>query len=189
MQPDTTDDILVQRILKGDRPAFRMLVNRYQNLVFTLVLRIVGTREEAEEIAQDVFMKVYSNLSSFEGKAKFSSWIYRIAYNTALTKIRNQRPDISSLDNEKTADAMTNKVGSVVYNDAEKTFRVEYVSKAINMLEPEDATVITLFYLSEQSIDEIAQILNIEPNAAKVRLHRARKKLREKMEKNDLTYI
>lgn len=189
MQPDTTDEILVQRILKGDKPAFRMLVTRYQNLVFTLVLRIVGAREEAEEVSQDVFMKVYSNLSSFEGKSKLSSWIYRIAYNTALTRIRNQRPDISSLDNEKTAAAVANKTGTAVYNEAERTFRTEYVSRAINMLEPDDATVITLFYLSEQSMEEIAQILNIEPNAAKVRLHRARKKLREKMEKNDLTYI
>ena len=189
MQPDTADKILVQRILKGDQSAFRALVIRYQNLVFTLALRIVSTREEAEEVAQDVFMKVYSSLSAFEGKSKFSSWIYRIAYNTALTKIRNQRPDVSSLDNEKTADAMNNRMGTAVYNDAERTFRTEHVSKAIKLLNPEDASVITLFYISEQSMEEIAQILNIEPNAAKVRLHRARKKLRETMEKNGLINI
>jgi len=186
MQSPIPDEILVQRILKGDQSAFRMLVMRYQNMVFTMALRIVGHREEAEEVAQDVFMKVYANLSSFEGKSKFSSWLYRIVYNTALTKIRNYAPDISSLDKEKTAGAMANRLGTAVYNDAEQTFSAEHVSRAIKLLSPEDATVITLFYLSEQSLDEIAQVLNIQPNAAKVRLHRARKKMKEKMEADGL---
>ena len=186
MQSQVTDEILVARIQKGDISAFRMLVVRYQNLVFTMALRIVGSREDAEEVAQDVFMKVYANLASFEGKSKLSSWIYRIAHNSALTKIRNHRPDISSLDNEKVSTVVGNMKGTAVYNTAEQTFRAEDVSKAISMLEPEDATIITLFYLSEQSIDEIGQILHIESNAAKVRLHRARKKLREKMETNEL---
>jgi RNA polymerase sigma-70 factor (ECF subfamily) len=81
---------------------------------------------------------------------------------------------------------MANRMGTAVYNDAEQIFRAEHVSKAIELLSPEDATVITLYYLSEQSMDEIAQVLDIEPNAAKVRLHRARKKLREKMEVHGL---
>ena len=81
---------------------------------------------------------------------------------------------------------MTNRIETAVYNDAEQTFRAEHVSRGIKLLSPEDATIITLFYLSEQSLDEIAQIMNIEPNAAKVRLHRARQKLREKMEVHGL---
>jgi len=182
MQPSPTDEILVQRILKGDQSAFRVLILRYQGLVFTMVLRIVGRREEAEEVAQDVFMKVYAALASFEGKSKFSSWLYRIAYNTALTKIRGQRTDVSLLDNERMANVAETQTGSAAYNDAEQTFRAAEVAEAIKMLNAEDATVISLFYLSEQSLEEIAQILNIEPNAVKVRLHRARKKLKDKME-------
>ena len=185
MQANPSDDILVQRILKGDQSAFRVIVLRYQNPVFTMVLRIVGSREEAEEVAQDVFLKVYKGLAAFEGKSKFSSWLYRIAFNTALTKIRGQAPDIISLDNEKTA-AVADRSGTAVYNEADRTFRAGDVSRAINMLAQEDATLITLFYLSEQSIEEVAAILNIEPNAVKVRLHRARKKLREKMESEGL---
>lgn len=181
MQHSPTDEILVQRILKGDQSAFRMLILRYQDMVFTMVLRIVGRREEAEEVAQDVFMKVYAALTSFEGKSKFSSWLYRIAYNTALTKIRGQRTDTALFDNERMANVAEAKTGNAAYNDAEQSFRAAEVAEAIKMLNAEDATVITLFYLSEQSLEEIGQILNIETNAVKVRLHRARKKLKEKM--------
>jgi RNA polymerase sigma factor (sigma-70 family) len=182
MQSPDSDEILVQRILSGDASGFKMLVSRYQNMVFTIVLRITANREEAEEVAQDVFMKVYKSLPAFEGKSKFSSWLYRIAYNTALSSIRNKKQDILSLDNEKMAAALNIKTSSAIYNEAEKEFVAADVSKAISMIDAEDATIITLFYLSEQSIEEIGQILNIGPNAAKVRLHRARKKLKEKME-------
>ena len=167
------DDILVNRILKGDSASFRMLVERYQNLVFTIAFRITRKREEAEEVAQDVFLKVYNGLQNFEGNAKFSSWLYRIVYNTALTKIRNRKEEARQIDSA---------TAGTILNEAEQRFNLEDLNIAINMLEPEEATIITLFYLSEQSLDEIAAILNIETNAAKVRLHRARKKLREKME-------
>ena len=180
MLNSTPDDILIGRILKGDRSCFRVLVERYQNLVFTIAFRITGNREEAEEVAQDVFMKVYNGLSGFEGTAKFSSWLYRIAYNTALTKIRNRREGFKNLDDLGPAESGASS--SPVLNEVEQVFTRDYLNQAINMLEPEEATVISLFYLSEQSLDEIAEILNIEANAAKVRLHRARKKLREKME-------
>ncbi len=179
MPSNAPDDIiLIDRILKGDKPAFRLLVERYQNMVFTLAFRITGKREEAEEVAQDVFLKVYNSLQGFEGTAKFSSWLYRIAHNTALTKIRNRKAEFKTLDNFETSG--NSRAG--VQNEVEQVFTREYLDRAINMLEPEESTVITLFYVSEQSLEEIAEILNIETNAAKVRLHRARKKLREKLE-------
>ena len=179
MPSNTPDDILVNRILTGESASFRILVERYQNLVFTIAFRITGKREEAEEVAQDVFLKVYNSLSGFQGSAKFSSWLYPIAYNTSLTKIRNRKAEFQSLDD---FDSPANNTENSVLNEAEQTFAKDHLNKAINMLDPEEATVISLFYLAEQSLDEIAQVLNIEANAAKVRLHRARKKLREKME-------
>lgn len=177
MPSNAPDDILIERILQGDTASFRILVERYQNLVFTIAYRITGQREEAEEVAQDVFMKVYNGLQSFEGTAKFSSWLYRIAYNTALTKIRNRKEEFKPIEK-----GMQGNLNTAVLNEAEQHLGKEDLNAAINLLEPEEATVITLFYLSEQSLEEIAQILNIATNAAKVRLHRARKKLREKLE-------
>jgi RNA polymerase sigma factor (sigma-70 family) len=177
MATSTADDILIGRILKGDGPAFRQLVERYQNLVFTIAYRITGNREEAEEVAQDAFMKAYNNLAGFKGDSKFSSWLYRITYNTALTKIRNRKEGFKDIDNVNET-----QLKASVLNEAEQRFVKEDLNNAIGMLEPEEATIITLFYLSEQSLDEIAATLNIEANTAKVRLFRARKKLREKME-------
>ncbi len=177
MPNQQNDDLLINRILTGDKGAFRVLVERYQNLVFTIAFRITNNREEAEEVAQDVFMKVYNNLGGFKGDSKFSSWLYRIAHNTGLTKIRGRKEEHKQIDT--TTDYYA---GPSVLNEAEQSFTKADLNKAISMLEPEEATIITLFYLSEQSLDEIAEILNIEPNAAKVRLFRSRKKLREKME-------
>ena len=174
MPSNAPDNLLVDEILTGNHASFRILVERYQNMVFTIAFRITRNREEAEEVAQDVFMKVYNGLQNFEGNAKFSSWLYRIAYNTSLTKIRNRKEEARPIE--------TITTNATVLNEAEQSFNRGDLNMAINMLEPEDVTIITLFYLSEQSLDEIAQILNIEANAAKVRLHRARKKLREKME-------
>ena len=182
MLTNATDDLLIDQVLKGDKTSFRVLVERYQNMVFTLAFRITGKREEAEEVAQDVFMKVYNGLSGFEGNAKFSSWLYRISHNTALTKIRNRKTEFQSLDNFERSAQHNENSNVAVQNEAEQVFTREYINRAIGMLEPEESTVITLFYLSELSLDEIGQVLNIEANAAKVRLHRARKKLREKME-------
>jgi RNA polymerase sigma factor (sigma-70 family) len=175
MPATEADELLITRILAGDNPAFRILVERYQNLVFTIAFRITNKREVAEEVAQDVFMKVFNNLANFKGESKFSSWLYRIAHNTSLTKIKNRKEEFRQIDNT------TDDYGNPVANTAEGGFDREDLNKVINTLEPDEATIITLFYLSEQSLDEIAQILNIEPNAAKVRLFRARKKLREKV--------
>lgn len=177
MLVNTPDDILVAEILKGEKRSFRTLVERYQNMVFTIAFRVTNNREEAEEVAQDVFMKVYNNLENFKGDSKFSSWLYRIAHNTALTKIRNRKEAFTAIDK-----LMNGQKSTAVLNEAEQNFTREDLNTAISRLEPEEATIITLYYLSEQNLDEIAVILNIEANAAKVRLFRARKKLRGQLE-------
>jgi RNA polymerase sigma-70 factor (ECF subfamily) len=169
---NTPDDLLVQSILQGNRTAFRVLVERYQHLVFSIALRITNNRQEAEEVAQDVFLKVYNNLHGFKGESKFSSWLYRIAYNTALTRIRNKKPVHQPVQHATTAAA-------TVVNEGEHVFMRADLDKTIALLEPDEAVIITLYYFAGNSVDEIASVLNIEPNAAKVRLFRARKKLRE----------
>lgn len=80
----TNDQVYINKILNGDTNAFTVLVDRYKDLVFTLALRMVKNREEAEEVSQDTFIKVYNSLNRFKGDYKFSTWIYRVAYNTCL---------------------------------------------------------------------------------------------------------
>ena len=178
------DNEIISRVLAGEQNAYADLVNRYQNYVFTLVLRMIKSREDAEEVAQDVFVKTYRSLADFRGESKFSTWLYTITNTTCITFLRKKKLEVHSLDNEKVFEMADSKDSGLRANMIEQKSRVGMVNKAIAMLSPDDAEVITLFYKAEQNLDEIARILGLETNTAKVRLHRARGRLKEKMEKH-----
>jgi RNA polymerase sigma factor (sigma-70 family) len=182
MSTGLNDNEIISKVLSGDYAAFAALVNRYQNYVFTLTLRMVKNREDAEEVAQDVFVKAYKYLADFRGAAKFTTWLYTIVNNTCISFLRKKKLDIHSLDNEKVFEMADNQDSGMKANMIEQKSKVAMVNDAIGLLSPDDAQVITLFYKAEQSLEETAQVLGIEVNAAKVRLHRARTRLKEKME-------
>jgi len=178
------DNELISRVLKGDQQAYAGLVTRYQNYVFTLSLRFTKNREDAEEVSQDIFVKAYRSLADFRGASKFSTWLYTIVNTTCITFLRKKRMEVHSLDNEKIFEVADSVDSGMRANQVEQKSRVAMVNNAIEMLNPDDAEVLTLFYKGEQSLEEIAMILGIEANTAKVRLHRARTRLKEKMEKH-----
>ena len=178
------DNEIISRVLKGEQNAYAELVNRYQAYVFTLVLRMIKTREDAEEVAQDVFIKAYRSLADFRGESKFSTWLYTIANTSSITFLRKKKLDVHSLDNEKVFEVADSKDSGFRANLVEQKSRVHMVNQAIAMLSPDDAEIITLFYKAEQNLEEIARILRLETNTVKVRLHRARTRLKERMEKN-----
>ena len=178
------DNEIISRVLAGEQNAYADLVSRYQNYVFTLVLRMIKSREDAEEVAQDVFVKTYRSLADFRGESKFSTWLYTITNTTCITFLRKKKLEVHSLDNEKVFEMADSKDSGLRANMIEQKSRVSMVNKAIAMLSPDDAEVITLFYKAEQNLEEIARILGLETNTAKVRLHRARGRLKEKMEKH-----
>jgi len=178
------DNEIISRVLKGEQNAYAELVNRYQAYVFTLVLRMIKSREDAEEVAQDVFVKAYRSLADFRGESKFSTWLYTITNTTSITFLRKKKLDVHSLDNEKVFEIADNKDSGFRANLVEQKSRVNMVNEAIAMLSPDDAEIITLFYKAEQNLEEISRILRLETNTVKVRLHRARARLKEKMEKN-----
>ncbi len=182
MSTGLNDNEIISQVLSGNYQAYAGLVNRYQNYVFTLTLRIVKNREDAEEVAQDVFIKAYKYLADFKGASKFSTWLYTIVNNTCISFIRKKKLVIHSLDNDKVFEMADNIDSGLNTNLVEQKSRRGMVNKAIALLNPDDAQIITLFYKAEQSLEETAQILGIEVNAAKVRLHRARARLKEKME-------
>lgn len=184
MHTGTTDTEIISLVLKGDHNAYALLVERYQSFVFTIVLRYVKSREDAEEVAQDIFIKAYRSLADFKGTAKFSTWLYTITTTTCITFLRKKKLDVQSLDNEKVFASADNIDGGMNANQVEQKSRVNMVNEAIKLLNPDDAQVITLFYKGEQTLEEIAQILGKEPNTVKVQLHRARGRLKEKMEKH-----
>jgi RNA polymerase sigma factor (sigma-70 family) len=182
MSTGLNDNEIISQVLNGNQQAYSELVTRYQNYVFTLTLRIVKNREDAEEVAQDVFIKAYKYLADFKGASKFTTWLYTIVNNTCISFLRKKKLEIHSLDNEKVFEIADSFDSGMRANMVEQKSRLGMVNKAINLLNPDDAQIITLFYKAEQSLDETAQILGIETNAAKVRLHRARTRLKEKME-------
>jgi RNA polymerase sigma factor (sigma-70 family) len=183
MHTGLSDNDTIQLVLKGDQQAFATLVRRYQNYVFTIILRYLPLREDAEEVAQDVFVKAYRSLADFRGDSKFSTWLYTIATTSSITFLRKNKLDVQSLDNEQVYSRADNMDGGMNANQVEQKSKIAMVNKAIQLLSPDDAQVITLFYKGEQSLDEIAQVLGQETNTIKVRLHRARQRLKEKMEK------
>ena len=182
MSTGLNDNELISRVLSGDQQAYAGLVSRYQIYVFTLALRMVKSREDAEEVAQDSFIKAYEYLGDFKGASKFSTWLYTIVNNTAISFLRKKKVEIHSLDNEKVFEVADSKESGMGANMIEQKSKMAMVNEAIAMLNPDDAQIITLFYKAEQSLEETAQILGIEINAAKVRLYRARTRLKEKME-------
>jgi RNA polymerase sigma factor (sigma-70 family) len=182
MDAGTTDSELISRVLRGEQQLYAELVKRYQNFVFTIALRYTPVREDAEEIAQDTFVKAYKALKDFRGDSKFSTWLYSIVNSTSITFLRKKKLETHSLDQEHVFESAENQVSDQRANQVEQKSRVAMVSKAINLLSPDDAKLITLFYKAEQSLDEIAHILNMETNTVKVKLHRARQRLKEKME-------
>jgi RNA polymerase sigma-70 factor (ECF subfamily) len=184
MHPGHTDTDIIRLVLGGDRQSYSLLVDRYRNYVFTVVLRYIKVREDAEEVAQDVFVKAYRSLADFRGASKFSTWLYTIATTSCLTFLRKKRSETHSLDQEHVAEAADSIDSGMRANQVEQKSKVEMVNRAIGLLSPDDARVITLFYKGEQTLEEMAQILNKEPNAVKVQLHRARTRLKEKMQKH-----
>ncbi len=178
----SSDSEIIGKVLQGDHAAYAVLVSRYQNYVFTLTNRIVKNREDAEEVAQDVFVKAFRALANFKGTSKFSTWLYTIVYTSSLSFLRKKKPVIISLDHENVFELVTNQNAESSANIAEQKSRSAMVNKAIELLNPDDALVISLFYLAEQNLEEIGKIMGAETNTVKVRLHRARHKLKEKME-------
>ncbi len=175
MQPNT-DPYLIEQTLKGDTKAFGELVERYQAFVYTIVIRIVKVREEAEEVAQDTFIKAFQSLSSYRGESKFSSWLYSIAYRKALDALRKNKKN-SSLE---LIEEITEGDCSVIENALtyiEDQERSEVIKKCILELPEKEAAIITLFYFEEQSIKEIAKITQLTEDNIKVKLYRSRKKL------------
>lgn len=171
-----TDQHLIDRILSGDSAAFGELVDRYQNFVFTIAIRMLKVTEEAEEVAQDSFIKAFDSLSTFRGEAKFSTWLYRIVYHKALDRIKkNRRERTYEIIEEITDDSLDHIENGLEFMLSEE--RSAVINKCIRMLPEDEAAIISLYYFEEQSVKEIAQVTSLTEDNIKIKLYRSRKKL------------
>jgi len=174
------DNDYIVRVLSGDVSAYASLVAKHKNLVFTIVLKIVNNREDAEEISQDVFLKAYQSLSTFERKSKFSTWLYRIAYNAAISKTRKKKVEMVAIEDSVISNYSTDEINRNMH-ELDEDDRQIILEKALKRLPEEDNLLITLFYKNETSIDDISEITGLSVSNVKVKLHRIRKKLYEEM--------
>ena len=177
IQMTTNDDQkLIDAINKGDTKAYAQLVNRYKDLVYTLAIRMLKHKEEAEEVAQDTFVKVFKSLQQFKGDSKFSTWIYRVTYNTCLDRIKKNKKHLNDVAIDDLTfnklDAIDNALENMIKKEKQKL-----IKQCIAKLPEDSSALLTLFYFEELSLDEISKIINIEANTIKVKLFRARKKL------------
>lgn len=179
---DDKDIDLISQVLQGDKMAYAQIIKQHQRFVFTLALRFSKCREDAEEIAQDSFIKAFRALPTFKQNSKFSTWLYSIVYTTAMTFLRKKKLDTQSIDDETSLIQLEAYSSDHTIIDVEHKSKMQFVNLAISQLLPIDAAIITLFYQGEQSLEEIGQALGMESNTVKVKLHRARQRLKEKIE-------
>lgn len=182
---DYKDDITyIEQILKGKINAFSYIVDHHKDNAYNLAFRISGNAEDAEEIAQDSFMKAYRSLKDFRKKSSFSTWLYRIVYNTAISHVRLKKKGILSLEDfpAETKDFLVN---NTTEEEAEKEYRNSLINFALQKINEEERALISLFYFDELSVEEIAEIAIQTKSNIKVRLFRARMKMLEVIEKTD----
>lgn len=176
-QMDKTEDIFyIEAVRKGNVAAFAVLVERYQNMVYSLALKLLKKPEDAEEMAQDTFVKAYQKLNTYEGKSKFSTWLYSITYNACISELRKRRIEFKSLDDRQISDQDEQKMHDY-YRETKKEDQEKYLNLALSKLSEDDQVLVTLYYYESQSMDEISAITGLTVTNIKVKIHRARKRM------------
>ncbi|OYT15441.1 MAG: RNA polymerase subunit sigma-70 [Bacteroidetes bacterium 4572_77] len=176
------DQYYIAQIRKGNHAAFASLVKKHKDMVFTICVKIVRKPEDAEELAQDVFMKVFNKLEGFRGDARFSTWLYRIAYNAAISKTRKRRLEVEAIDdftiNNYSVDEIKENLSTIDGDDQQALLK-----KVMDKLPEDDYLIIKLFYLEELPVVDISEITGLSAANVKVKLHRIRKKMYQQMQK------
>jgi RNA polymerase sigma-70 factor (ECF subfamily) len=178
MEP-SADQAYVDRVKAGDSLAYAFLVDKYKNMAFTIALKVTGNREEAEDVAQEGFLKAYQQIGAFAGRSKFSTWLYTIVYRTALNHRKSNRHHAFSLDAQADRQPAAHTTPAPEQLQAQQ--EQQYVKAAIDRLPPTEALLVTLYYLDENATREIAQITGLSLANIKIKLFRARKRLEKEL--------
>jgi RNA polymerase sigma-70 factor (ECF subfamily) len=171
-----SDTYYIKRIQEGDTTAYACILDKYSRQVYSLAFKIVCNKEDAEELAQDVFLKVFRHLGGFKGDSSFSTWIYRIAYNTAISYTRKKKQEWLAIEEAMIANITEEEIADAL-GQTDSSGQMELLDKALAQLPPDERTMILLFYTEGKSIDEMASITGFSVSNVKTKLHRIRKKL------------
>lgn len=172
------DAYYIGLVLKGDSDSFAPLVDKYKQLAFSLALKVTRNREDAEEVAQDAFIKAYRSLETFKGGSSFKTWFFRIIYTTAISKVRGKKKEFVSYEDHRLSDQeLIDTEDAIGQLTAEE--RAMHLHNAMDRLDAEERTILNLYYFDEISVDEISVIMDLSASNVKVKLFRSRKKLYE----------
>jgi RNA polymerase sigma-70 factor (ECF subfamily) len=181
--PDPSDRQLILRTLHGEMQAYGMLVQEHQQSVFNVCYRMLGERGQAEDLAQDTFIRAHQRLETFDVERPFGPWIRRIATNLCLNQLKRNRPTFHPLDDELAIS--TSRQPGNPEKAQERLERNQAIRQALLELPPHYRAVIELRHYQDMTYQEIAKTLNLPVNTAKSHLFRARKMLAKKLEKID----
>ena len=165
---------LIDQILAGRQEMYARLVDQYKSYAFTIALKILNNKPEAEEAAQDAFIKAFQHLKSFSRRARFTTWLYRIVFNTAVSYKRKNRHIMSSIENHDKG----------AHNEEfalERHDKSVFLALAMEKLNEADRMAIQLYYIKEFSLEEVAEMMGQRMNTLKVRVHRARQRLADEL--------
>jgi RNA polymerase sigma-70 factor (ECF subfamily) len=176
-----TDSEIIRLILSGDRNKFRLLVEKYQSMVFRTCMGFLHNKDDADDLTQEIFIQAYQSLPGFKGEATFSTWIYRIAVNASLNKVRKS----SRKDKEFAFPVSDRENPESILISQEHT---KWVQAALDTLPENQMTAIVLSKYDDLSQKEIAQIMRTTEGAVEALLQRAKKNLREKLSKHQKKY-
>lgn len=182
-----TEKQLINRLKNGDAQALKAIMERYQDYVYTLVIQMVKSNDAAEELTQDVFIKVYNKIGTYEERAKFTTWLYTITYRTCLNFLEKKQIVFNITELTSDANHTEHQKDDPFYNEQaallDDTFETDEKQKilwnAIDALPAQQGIIITLFYLQQFSIREISDMMQLPLNTIKTHLHRGRGAMRD----------
>lgn len=174
-----TDEQIIKLVKQGQTEKFSLLVERYQQKIYGLCSRILGHPQDGEDVAQEVFIKVYNKLDTFNFTAKFSTWLYRIGVNTCYDYLRRNKDKKGEVELEHLE--AKDEGPEEKFQQKEKMLEID---RAVRSLGREQQVILNLRLFSELSYDDIAHVLKITPEAAKMRYHRARTSLQKELSQN-----
>ena len=170
------DQQYINKVLNGDTNAFAFLVEKYKDMVFSLALKVTKNREESEEVSQDSFIKAFKSLKNFKGDSKFSTWLYKIAYNNCMDRVKKnaRKYNTSAID-----EVIENRIQATedTMQKIERKERAALMNECLQELPEDERSILWLFYYKELSLKEIIEVTSLSEANLKVKLHRARKKL------------
>ncbi|MFT3740917.1 MAG: RNA polymerase sigma factor [Breznakibacter sp.] len=171
-----TEQDYIRQIQDGNTLLFSYILDTYARKVHALIVRIVASHEDAEELTQDVFVKCFNKLGTFRGDCRFSTWLYRIAYNTAISATRKRKTASPFMDESLLQNVPDSGVDELLNNESDEDVLMQ-LEGAVNELPPDEKALVTLYYHHDKSVQELAVILGISPANVKIKLFRIRKKL------------